>query len=60
MLYKRKDMKATDISESAGDDDVVINLEMENIDNTEKLVEKTCNVAKHDEETRFSLRYFHN
>ena len=53
MLYKRKDMKATDISESAGDDDVVINLEMENIDNT-------CNVAKHDEETRYSLRFFHN
>ena len=60
MLYKRKDIKATDISESAGDDNVVINLELENSDNTEKLVEKTCNVAEHDEEPRFSLSYFHN
>ena len=60
MLYTRKEMKASDISESAVDEDVVSNLEMENIDNTEKLGEKTCNVAKHDEETRFSLSYFHN
>ena len=53
-------MKASDISESAVDEDDVSNLEMENIDNTEKLGEKTCNAAKHDEEPRFSLRYFHN
>ena len=55
MLYKRKDMKALDIHESAMDEDVVSNLEMENIDNTAKLVEKTCNAAKHDEEPRYTL-----
>ena len=51
MLYKRKDMKASDIHESAMDEDVVSNLEMENIENTEKLGEKTGN----DEEPRYKL-----
>ena len=59
MLYKRKDMKISDISESAMDEDVSINLEMENIDNTE-MVEKTCNVEKHDEGPRYTLRHFDN
>ena len=58
MLYKRKDMKASDISESAVDEDVVSNLEMEIIANTEKLGEKTCNAAKHDEEPRYTQRHF--
>ena len=41
MLYTRKDMKASDIFESTVDEDVVINLEIKNIDNTKEMVEKT-------------------
>jgi hypothetical protein len=58
MLYKRKDMKASVFSESAVNNDVVSNLEMENIDDTEKMVEKTGNAEKPGEEPRYSLRYF--
>ena len=60
MLYTRKEMKASDISESAADEDLVINLEMDNIESTEKIVEKTGNVEKHDEEPRYTQRHFDN
>ena len=53
-------MKASDISESAADEDLVINLEMDNIESTEKIVEKTGNVEKHDEEPRYTQRHFDN
>ena len=46
-------MKASDISESAVDNDVVSNLEIENIDDTEKMVEKTGNAGKPGEEQRY-------
>jgi hypothetical protein len=51
-------MKASDISESDMDEDVVINLEMESIENTEKTVEKAGNVEKHDEEPRYTHIHF--
>ena len=47
-------MKASDISPSAVDEDVVINLEMENIDNAE-MVEITCDVEKDNDEPRYTL-----
>ena len=58
MLYTRKDMKASDISESAVDENVVISLEMKNIESTEKMVEKTGNIEKHEEEPRYTQRHF--